>query len=98
MKQRTIKAISKLKNMSHNEYKQFIEKHTHIDTIIFKSKDIYFFKGNTENITLDKEYNIVNQIKTSMIHIIGFLDNNNNHCCFYLKYYNDIIKENVKVI
>lgn len=98
MKNQLNKTINKLKNMSHNEYKQFIEKYTHIDTIIFKNSDIYFFKGNMNNVTLNKEYKIHNQVKTWNVHMIGFLDDNNDHCCFYLKYYNDFVKDNIKVI
>ena len=68
-----------------------------INTVLFKNKSILFFKGDMLNITLNKEYKITNQIRCSNFHILGFLDDADNHCCFYLKDYDGDVKLDIEV-
>lgn len=70
---------------------------SNINTVLFKNKSVLFFKGDILNVTLNKEYKITNQIRASNFHILGFLDDTNNHCCFYLRDYDGILKLNIEV-
>lgn len=56
-------------------------------SIKFKINDIHLnlIKGNIQNISLNKEYISCNVVKTFQEILVGFLDDENNHCCFYLK-------------
>lgn len=53
----------------------------------FKINDIHLnlIKGDIKNISLNKEYIVHNVIKTFEEILVGFFDDENNHCCFYLK-------------
>lgn len=77
--------------------KRKVIKDSSIKSIIFKSNIKHFVKGSMNNITLNKEYEISNQIKTSMVHIVGFLDDKQEHCCFYLRHDSDF-NQNIETI